>query len=68
VTPATDDAPLFGSPAEIVERLTALESAGVGYVLVSDPAGNLDTLRTFAAEVMPQFGEQARRERVAVAA
>jgi len=71
VTPETDDAPLFGSPAEIVERLQALESAGVGYVLVSDPAGNLDTLRTFAAEVMPQFGKQAEQtqcERVAVTA
>jgi probable F420-dependent oxidoreductase len=51
--PQDDDAPLFGSPAEIVERLRALQREGVGFVLVSDPSGNLETLRTFAAEVMP---------------
>ncbi|HSV35491.1 MAG TPA: LLM class flavin-dependent oxidoreductase [Ramlibacter sp.] len=51
--PQDDDAPLFGSPAEIVERLRALEREGVGFVLASDPSGNLETLRTFAAEVMP---------------
>lgn len=51
--PKEDDAPLFGSPAEIVERLRALERVGVGFVLASDPSGNLDTLRTFAREVMP---------------
>ena len=51
--PDEDDAPLFGTPAEIVERLRALERAGVGYVLVSDPSGNLDALRVFAEEVMP---------------
>lgn len=51
--PEQDDAPLFGSPAEIVDRLRALESVGVGYVLASDPSGNLDTLRTFGREVIP---------------
>ena len=44
---------MFGTPAEIIERLRALERAGVGYVLVSDPSGNLDALRVFAEEVMP---------------
>ena len=51
--PEQDDAPLFGSPAEIIERLQALERAGVGFVLASDPSGNIDTLRTFAHAVMP---------------
>jgi alkanesulfonate monooxygenase SsuD/methylene tetrahydromethanopterin reductase-like flavin-dependent oxidoreductase (luciferase family) len=52
-SPEEDDAPLFGSPAEIIERLRALESVGVGYVLVSDPSGNVEALRVFAKEVMP---------------
>jgi alkanesulfonate monooxygenase SsuD/methylene tetrahydromethanopterin reductase-like flavin-dependent oxidoreductase (luciferase family) len=54
-TPETDDAPLFGSPAEIVERLQALQAVGVDYVLASDPGGDLETLRAFAEEVMPQL-------------
>ncbi|HSV47381.1 MAG TPA: LLM class flavin-dependent oxidoreductase [Ramlibacter sp.] len=52
-TPEEDDAALFGSPEEIVETLRALERVGVDFVLASDPSGNLDTLRTFAREVMP---------------
>lgn len=51
--PEQDDAPLFGSPAEIIERLQALKRVGVSFVLASDPSGNIDTLRTFAHEVMP---------------
>lgn len=54
-----DDAPLFGSPSEIVDRLRALERVGVGYVLASDPSGNLETLRTFAKEVMPAMKANA---------
>lgn len=54
-----DDAPLFGSPDEITQRLKALEAVGAGYVLMSDPSGSLDALRSFAAEVMPHFGKPA---------
>jgi len=58
--PEQDDAPLFGSPIEIIERLRALEHVGVGYVLVSDPSGELEALRVFAGEVMPAMRAPAR--------
>jgi probable F420-dependent oxidoreductase len=57
-----DDAPLFGSPAEIGARLQALEQAGVGYVLASDPSGDLGTLQCFAEEVMTAMREAAPLE------
>lgn len=63
-----DDAPLFGSCDEIVDRLKALQAVGVGYVLVSDPSGNLDTLRRFGKEVLPQFSKQEQAESAAVLA
>lgn len=44
---------LLGSTDEIIEKLKRLESAGVGYVLLS--SASQDLLRTFAREVMPQF-------------
>jgi alkanesulfonate monooxygenase SsuD/methylene tetrahydromethanopterin reductase-like flavin-dependent oxidoreductase (luciferase family) len=51
--PAQDNAPLFGSVEEIIERLQKLAAVGVGLTLVSDPSGEPETLRTFAREVMP---------------
>lgn len=50
-----DDAPLLGTPAEIVESLKRLEAGGVGYVLLVDPSPAPETLRIFANEVMPAF-------------
>jgi alkanesulfonate monooxygenase SsuD/methylene tetrahydromethanopterin reductase-like flavin-dependent oxidoreductase (luciferase family) len=44
---------LLGTPDEIIEKLKYLESAGVGYVLLS--TATQDLLRTFAREVMPHF-------------
>ena len=52
---AGDDAALIGKPDEIVNRLRALESVGVDYVLLVDPTGSEETLRVFAKEVMPAF-------------
>jgi probable F420-dependent oxidoreductase len=48
-----DDAPLLGTPEEIVERLKRLEAGGVGYVLLVSPNATAATLRDFAANVMP---------------
>jgi alkanesulfonate monooxygenase SsuD/methylene tetrahydromethanopterin reductase-like flavin-dependent oxidoreductase (luciferase family) len=50
-----DDAPLLGTPAEIVARLRRLEAGGVGYVLLVEPRASVASLRSFAAEVMPSF-------------
>ncbi len=50
-----DDAPLLGTPAEIVERLKRLQAGGVEYVLLVNTYGTVDALRVFADEVMPHF-------------
>jgi probable F420-dependent oxidoreductase len=48
-----DDAPLLGTPEEIVERLQRLEAGGVGYVLLVAPNATAPTLRDFATNIMP---------------
>ena len=52
-TAVTDDAPLLGTPEEIIARLKRLEAGGVGYVLLVDPAPTVATLTAFAREIMP---------------
>jgi alkanesulfonate monooxygenase SsuD/methylene tetrahydromethanopterin reductase-like flavin-dependent oxidoreductase (luciferase family) len=49
----SDDAPLLGTPAEIIARLQKLRAGGVGYVLLVDPAPSLASLAAFASEIMP---------------
>jgi probable F420-dependent oxidoreductase len=51
--PETDDAPLLGTPDEIIARLKRLKAGGVGYVLLVDPAPSPATLAAFAREIMP---------------
>ncbi|HUZ74868.1 MAG TPA: LLM class flavin-dependent oxidoreductase [Stellaceae bacterium] len=50
-----DDAPLLGSPEEIIQRLKRLEAGGVDYVLFVDPRPSLEALRIVAREIMPEF-------------
>ena len=52
---ASEESALLGTPEEIVARLKKLEAGGVDYVLLVDPTGSKDALRTFAEEVMPAF-------------
>jgi probable F420-dependent oxidoreductase len=52
-----DDAPLLGTPDEIIVKLRKLEAGGVEHILIVDPAGSLDTLRIFAEEIMPAFAQ-----------
>lgn len=54
-----DDAPLLGTPEEIIERLKRLEAGGVGYVLMANPRASADSLRTFAKEIMPALQPSA---------
>jgi alkanesulfonate monooxygenase SsuD/methylene tetrahydromethanopterin reductase-like flavin-dependent oxidoreductase (luciferase family) len=51
--PEQDDAPLLGTPEEIIARLKRLEAGGVGYVLLVDPSPSPATLAAFAREIMP---------------
>jgi alkanesulfonate monooxygenase SsuD/methylene tetrahydromethanopterin reductase-like flavin-dependent oxidoreductase (luciferase family) len=51
-----DDAPLLGTPDEIVAQLKRLEAGGVENVLFAAPGASVAHLRTFAEEVMPAFG------------
>jgi alkanesulfonate monooxygenase SsuD/methylene tetrahydromethanopterin reductase-like flavin-dependent oxidoreductase (luciferase family) len=55
--PEQDDAPLLGTPAEIVARLAKLQAGGVENVLLVDPAANVESLRTFAGEIMPAVAD-----------
>jgi alkanesulfonate monooxygenase SsuD/methylene tetrahydromethanopterin reductase-like flavin-dependent oxidoreductase (luciferase family) len=50
-----DDAPLLGTPDEIIQRLKRLEAGGVEYILLVDPRPSLASLKAFATEVMPAF-------------
>jgi alkanesulfonate monooxygenase SsuD/methylene tetrahydromethanopterin reductase-like flavin-dependent oxidoreductase (luciferase family) len=52
---ASEESALLGTPEEIVARLRKLEAGGVDYVLLVDPTGSRDALRTFAEEIMPAF-------------
>ena len=59
---ASEESALLGTPEEIVARLKKLEAGGVDYVLLVDPTGSKDALRTFAEEIMPAFPGQAGGE------
>ena len=50
-----DDAPLLGTPEEIIARLKRLEAGGVENVLFAAPGASVAHLRTFAEEIMPAF-------------
>jgi alkanesulfonate monooxygenase SsuD/methylene tetrahydromethanopterin reductase-like flavin-dependent oxidoreductase (luciferase family) len=50
-----DDAPLLGTPEEIIARLKRLEAGGVENVLFAAPGASVVGLRTFAEEIMPAF-------------
>jgi alkanesulfonate monooxygenase SsuD/methylene tetrahydromethanopterin reductase-like flavin-dependent oxidoreductase (luciferase family) len=52
---ASEESALLGTPEEIVARLKKLEAGGIDYVLLIDPTGSKDNLRTFAEEIMPAF-------------
>jgi alkanesulfonate monooxygenase SsuD/methylene tetrahydromethanopterin reductase-like flavin-dependent oxidoreductase (luciferase family) len=52
---ASEESALLGTPEEIIARLRKLESGGVDYVLLVDPTGSKEALRTFAEEIMPAF-------------
>jgi alkanesulfonate monooxygenase SsuD/methylene tetrahydromethanopterin reductase-like flavin-dependent oxidoreductase (luciferase family) len=56
-----DDAPLLGTPEEIIERLKRLEAGGVANVLFAAPGASIAGLRTFAEEIMPAFDHSPMR-------
>jgi alkanesulfonate monooxygenase SsuD/methylene tetrahydromethanopterin reductase-like flavin-dependent oxidoreductase (luciferase family) len=55
-----DDAPLIGTPDEIVARLQRLADGGVEYVLLTNAAATPATLELFAREIMPRVKSPAR--------
>lgn len=50
-----DDAPLLGTPEEIIGQLKRLQAGGVENVLFAAPGALVSHLRTFAEEIMPAF-------------
>lgn len=65
---AADASTLIGTPAEIVAKLKRLQAMGVEHVLLMDVIGSRDTLRQFAAEVMPAFAAAETAAQQAIAA
>jgi alkanesulfonate monooxygenase SsuD/methylene tetrahydromethanopterin reductase-like flavin-dependent oxidoreductase (luciferase family) len=53
-----DDAPLLGTPEEIIARLKRLEAGWVENVLFAAPGASVAGLRTFAEEIMPAFDRE----------
>ena len=51
-----DDAPLLGTPEEIIAQLKRLQAGGIENVLFAAPGASVAGLRTFAEEIMPAFG------------
>lgn len=65
---ANEESALLGTPEEIIGRLKKLEAGGVDYVLLVDPTGSIEALRTFAEEIMPAFPDppaSARAQEIA---
>jgi alkanesulfonate monooxygenase SsuD/methylene tetrahydromethanopterin reductase-like flavin-dependent oxidoreductase (luciferase family) len=58
---ASEESALLGTPQEIIARLQKLEAGGVDYVLLVDPTGSKEALRTFAEEIMPAFPDAPAR-------
>jgi alkanesulfonate monooxygenase SsuD/methylene tetrahydromethanopterin reductase-like flavin-dependent oxidoreductase (luciferase family) len=56
---ATEANALFGTPEEIIAGLEELRAAGVNYVLMSGGDAARESMRRFAADVMPAFTENA---------
>jgi len=56
-----DDAPLLGTPEEIIAQLKRLEAGGVENVLFAAPGASVAGLRTFAEEIMPAFAGDPMR-------
>lgn len=54
---ASEESALLGTPEEIIARLRKLQAGGVDYVLLVDPTGSTEALRTFAAQIMPAFAD-----------
>jgi alkanesulfonate monooxygenase SsuD/methylene tetrahydromethanopterin reductase-like flavin-dependent oxidoreductase (luciferase family) len=59
---ATEAHALFGSPQEIIAGLQALREVGVRYVLISGGEPIRQSMRRFAAEVMPAFLQDSSHE------
>ena len=63
-----DDAPLIGTPDEIVERLQKLADGGVDYVLLTNATATPATLELFAREIMPKVVSRSAERSARVAA
>jgi alkanesulfonate monooxygenase SsuD/methylene tetrahydromethanopterin reductase-like flavin-dependent oxidoreductase (luciferase family) len=62
-----DDAPLIGTPNEIIERLQRLADGGVEYVLLTNATATPASLELFARDIMPHVAsrKQPAAQRVA---
>jgi hypothetical protein len=49
------DAPLIGSPGQLISPLRRLADGGADLILLADMSGSTTGLRSFAHEIMPTF-------------
>jgi alkanesulfonate monooxygenase SsuD/methylene tetrahydromethanopterin reductase-like flavin-dependent oxidoreductase (luciferase family) len=57
---ASEESALYGTPDEIAQKLEKLRQLGVEYVLLNGGGPAHDSLRRFAHELMPAFGDSAK--------
>jgi probable F420-dependent oxidoreductase len=55
---AESDAPLIGTPEQLISPLRRLADGGADLILLADMSGSASGLRSFAREVMPAFNPQ----------
>ena len=60
---ASEESALYGTPDEIAAKLANLQKLGVNYILLNGGGPAQKSLRRFAREVMPAFGDEAREAR-----
>jgi alkanesulfonate monooxygenase SsuD/methylene tetrahydromethanopterin reductase-like flavin-dependent oxidoreductase (luciferase family) len=58
----TDNSMLYGTPDEIVEKLTSLQRVGINYVILNIGGMSRDSLRSFARQIMPAFADGVSQE------
>jgi alkanesulfonate monooxygenase SsuD/methylene tetrahydromethanopterin reductase-like flavin-dependent oxidoreductase (luciferase family) len=59
---ASEESALYGTPDEIARKLEKLRQLGAAYILLNGGGPAQDSLRRFARELMPAFGDDARRQ------
>ena len=58
----TENSMLYGTPDDIVDKLTSLQRVGIKYIILNIGGMSRDSLRSFAREIMPAFTDGPSQE------